>query len=50
MPHYIDCFVIPVPKKNLAAYRRMAKAAVKCWIKAGAIDYFEVIADDVTIG
>ena len=47
MPRYIDCFVMPVPKKNLAAYRKMAKASAKAWKKAGAVDYFEVLGDDV---
>ena len=24
MPSYVDVFVVPVPKKSLAAYKRMA--------------------------
>lgn len=28
---YVDGFVLPVPKKNLAAYRRMAQKAGKIW-------------------
>lgn len=50
MPHYIDCFVIPVPKKNLKAYRAMAKVSAKAWKKAGALEYVEGLADDVTKG
>ncbi len=50
MARYIDCFVMPVPKKNLTAYRRVAKASAKAWTKAGALDYFEFIADDVPKG
>ena len=50
MARYIDCFVMPVPNKNLTAYRKMAKASAKAWKKAGAIDYFEVVGDDVPKG
>ena len=37
MGHYVDGFVVPVPKKNLAAYRRMARKAGKVWIEHGAL-------------
>ena len=47
---YVDGFVIPVPKKNLPAYRRMAKLAGKVWREFGAIDYKEFVADDVKVG
>jgi uncharacterized protein YbaA (DUF1428 family) len=47
---YVDGFVVPVPKKNLAAYRRMAKLAGKIWREFGAIDYQEYVADDVKVG
>jgi uncharacterized protein YbaA (DUF1428 family) len=47
---YVDGFVVPVPKKNLAAYRRMAKLAGKIWREYGATDYQEFIADDVKVG
>ena len=47
---YVDGFVIPVPKKNLPAYRRMAKLAGKVWREFGAIDYKEFVADDVEVG
>ena len=38
---YVDGFVVPVPLKNLAAYRRMAKKAGKVWREYGALDYKE---------
>lgn len=44
---YVDGFVIPVPKKNLAAYRRMAAKAGKVWRELGAIDYKECVGDDL---
>ena len=50
MAHYIDCFVMPVPKKNLKTYRAMAKASAKAWLKAGALEYVEALGDDVPKG
>ena len=50
MPHYVDGFVVPVPKKNLAAYRRLARKAGKIWIEHGALQYCECVADDVSPG
>jgi uncharacterized protein YbaA (DUF1428 family) len=47
---YVDGFVLPVPMKNLAAYRKMAGKAGKVWMKYGALSYFEAIADDVKPG
>ena len=50
MPRYVDGFVVPVPKKNLAAYRRLARKAGKIWIEHGALQYCECVADDVRPG
>lgn len=47
---YVDGFVAPVPKKNLAAYRRMARKAGKIWREHGALQYVECVADDVKRG
>lgn len=47
---YVDGFVLPIPKKNLAAYKKMAKFAGKIWRKHGATSYVECIADDVKKG
>ena len=44
---YIDGFVIPVRKKQLHIYKKMAKIGKKVWKKHGAIDYKECIADDL---
>ncbi|HMP90581.1 MAG TPA: DUF1428 domain-containing protein [Kiritimatiellia bacterium] len=44
---YVDGFVIPVPKKNIAVYRRIAAKAGKIWCEHGALDYKECVADDV---
>lgn len=45
---YVDGFLIPIPKKNVPAYRRMAKMGRKAWMKHGALDYKECIGDDLT--
>ena len=45
--HYVDGFVLPVPKRKLAAYRKMARLAGKIWREHGAQQYFECLADDV---
>src|SRR6185295_11444896 len=47
---YVDGFIVPVPTKNLKAYRAMAKKAGKVWREHGAIDYKECVADDVKPG
>jgi len=46
---YVDGFVLPVPKKNLQAYRRMSQKAGKVWRKYGALDYKECAGDDLDI-
>jgi uncharacterized protein YbaA (DUF1428 family) len=45
---YVDGFVLVVPKRNLAAYRKLATMAGKIWRKHGALDYKECIGDDLT--
>ncbi len=49
MPNYVDGFVLPVPKKKLAAYFRMAKKASKIWKEYGALDYKECVGDDLDV-
>ena len=47
---YVDGFVLPVPKRKLPAYRRMARKAGKVWREHGALEYTECVADDVKPG
>jgi uncharacterized protein YbaA (DUF1428 family) len=47
---YVDGFVLPVPKKNLQTYRRIAQKAGKVWREHGALEYMECVADDVKPG
>jgi uncharacterized protein YbaA (DUF1428 family) len=46
---YVDGFVLPIPKKNLPAYRRIAQKAGKVWRKHGALDYKECVGDDLDV-
>jgi uncharacterized protein YbaA (DUF1428 family) len=50
MARYVDGFVLPVPKKNVETYRRMARKAGKVWRDHGALEYIECVADDVQPG
>jgi uncharacterized protein YbaA (DUF1428 family) len=47
---YVDGFLLPIPKKNLKAYQRIARLAGKVWREHGALDYKECVADDVKPG
>jgi|SRR5688572_6092172 len=44
---YVDGYILPVPKKNLRAYKRMAEMGRKIWTKHGALDYKECAGDDL---
>lgn len=45
--HYVDGYVLPIPKKNIAVYRRMAQKAGKIWREHGALEYRECAGDDL---
>jgi uncharacterized protein YbaA (DUF1428 family) len=47
---YVDGFVTPVPKRKLAAYRRISQKMAKVWRDHGALEFRECIADDVKWG
>ncbi len=47
---YVDGFVVPVPKKKVEDYRRIARKAGRIWREHGALDYAECVADDVKPG
>jgi uncharacterized protein YbaA (DUF1428 family) len=49
MALYVDGFVVPVPKKNLAAYARIAKKASKLFREYGALEYRECAGDDLDV-
>jgi uncharacterized protein YbaA (DUF1428 family) len=47
---YVDGFVLPVPKKSVEAYRKIAAKAGRIWMEHGALEYIEAVADDVKPG
>jgi uncharacterized protein YbaA (DUF1428 family) len=47
---YTDGFILPVPRKNIDKYKKMAKLAGKVWMDHGALAYVECVADDVKPG
>lgn len=47
MPKYVDGFVIAIPKKNVPAYLKIAKAASKIWMEYGALEYREAVGEDL---
>ncbi len=49
MAGYVDGFLLPVPKKNVGAYRRMAQKAGKVWREHGAVEFRECVGDDLKI-
>ena len=48
MATYVDGYLLPVPKKNLADYRKMAKVGATVWKDHGALHYFECVGEDLT--
>ena len=49
MALYVDGFVIPLSKKNLSVYRRMAQKAGKIWREHGALEFRECVGDDLNV-
>jgi uncharacterized protein YbaA (DUF1428 family) len=46
---YVDGYVLPVPKKNLKAYARMAQKAGKIWREHGALECRECVGEDLNV-
>src|SRR5258706_451893 len=46
---YVDGFVLPLPKKNLEAYRRVARKGAKIWRDHGALEYRECVGQDLAV-
>ena len=46
---YVDGFLLPVPKKNLKLYRRIAQQAGKIWRQHGALEFRECVGDDLKL-
>lgn len=47
MATYVDGFVLSVPKKKRAIYKKMAREGMAVWMKLGALEYRECRADDM---
>lgn len=47
MAKYVDGYVLPVPRRKINVYRRMAQKAGEVWRKYGALEYFECVGDDL---
>lgn len=47
---YVDGFIVPVPKKKLADYKKLSRKAGKIWKEYGALAYVECVGDDVPYG
>ena len=46
---YVDGFLLPVPKRKVEAYRRIAQKAGKVWREHGALEYRECVGDDLKV-
>jgi uncharacterized protein YbaA (DUF1428 family) len=46
---YVDGYVIPIPKKNLKKYKKMATMGMKTWMKHGALDYYECVGESLDV-
>ena len=44
---YVDGYVLPVPRKNLPTYRRLAQKAARVWREHGALEFRECVGDDL---
>ena len=49
MPLYVDGYVVPIPRKKIATYRRLAEKAAKIWREHGALEYRECIGEDLNV-
>jgi len=49
MTHYIDGFVLPIPRHNLGDYRRLVEATAEIWKEHGALDYREYVNEDLVL-
>ena len=46
---YVDGYVLPVPKKHVQAYRRIAQKAGRIWREHGALEFRECVGDDLNV-
>lgn len=46
---YVDGFLLPVPKKKVKDYARMARAGGRIWREHGALEFRECVGDDLAV-
>jgi len=44
---YVDGFLLPIPKRKVETYRRIARRAGRIWREHGALEYRECVGDDL---
>ena len=49
MGKYVDGYLLPLPTKNVKAYKKMAAMGAKMWMKHGALQYFEAVGEDLDV-
>jgi uncharacterized protein YbaA (DUF1428 family) len=49
MARYVDGYVMPIPKKHVETYRRIAAHAAKVWMEHGALEYRECVGEDLNV-
>lgn len=49
MAHYVDGFVIPIPKTKIQDYRCIAQKAGEVWRDHGALEYRECVGEDLDV-
>ncbi|MGC4001441.1 MAG: DUF1428 domain-containing protein [Anaeromyxobacter sp.] len=49
MAGYVDGFVLPLPRKSIEAYRRLAELGAKVWMEHGALEYRECVGEDLAV-
>jgi uncharacterized protein YbaA (DUF1428 family) len=49
MKNYIDGFVFPIPRVYLNEYKKAAEKVAEIWKEYGAISYFELVGDDLSL-
>ena len=47
---YVDCFVAPIRREDLPRYLAIASQQGEVWMRCGALDYRECVADDLAWG
>lgn len=46
---YVDGFLLPIPKRQIKTYTRVARLAGQLWMEHGALEYLECVGDDLAI-